>query len=253
MTRPFLSIVIPAYNEEPRIVQSLEQVVAYLASQPYQWEVVVVDDGSTDATAHLVGGFIHQHQHPDVRLARVPHGGKGWAVNHGMLSTSGEYRFLCDADLSMPVEQLSRFLPPQSSQYDIAIGSREAPGARRIGEPWRRHAMGRAYNLLVRVLALHGLSDSQCGFKCFRGQVAQDLFPLQRIYGFAFDVEILFLACKRGLRVQEVPIDWYYRSRSKVRPFRDSAVMARDILRMRWHHLTGSYRRRSSEAEGDPY
>ena len=240
MKRPFLSVVIPAYNEERRIVDTLRKVVDYLTSQTYPWEVAVVDDGSTDSTGALVKAFAQGH--PDVHLISVFHGGKGWAVNHGMLWTTGEYRFLCDADLSMPVELLSRFLPPIATSFDIAIGSREAFGARRIGEPYRRHIMGRFYNLLVRLLAVPSLSDTQCGFKCFRGRVARELFSLQRLYGFAFDVEVLFLAHRRSLRIREVPIDWHYRPQSKVRGLRDSLAMTADILRIRWHSLRGDYK-----------
>jgi glycosyltransferase involved in cell wall biosynthesis len=237
---PFLSIIIPAYNEESRIVDTLGKVVDYLGSQTYTWELVVVDDGSTDNTASLVRPFAQDHS--GVELVRVAHGGKGWAVNQGMLWTKGEYRFLCDADLSMPIEHLSRFLSPSNPPFDVAIGSREAPGARRIGEPHRRHFMGRAYNLLVRLLAVSGLADTQCGFKCFSAEAAQDLFRLQKLHGFAFDVEILFLARKRGYRIREVPIDWYYRSQSKVRPFKDSLTMSRDIIKVRWHYFRGKYK-----------
>ena len=236
----FLSVIIPAYNEEQRIEHTLESLVGYLGSQGYTWEVVVVDDGSSDATPSLVKAAAQGQ--PRIQLISVPHGGKGWAVHHGMLWTAGEYRFLCDADVSMPVEQISRFLPPELGDFDVAIGSRESQGARRIGEPYRRHLMGRAYNMLVQVLAMPGLSDTQCGFKCFRAQAAQELFAVQRLYGFAFDVEILFLARKRKLRIREVPIDWYYRSQSKVRPIRDSLAMTRDILKIRWHSLRGRYR-----------
>jgi glycosyltransferase involved in cell wall biosynthesis len=237
---PFLSIVIPAYNEQERISRTLEAVVGYLASRPYTWEVVVVDDGSTDGTSALVHRAAEDQE--AVRLIQVPHRGKGWAVKHGMLGSAGEYRFLCDADLSMPIDQVSRFLPPENGCFDVAIGSREVQGSRRIGEPATRYLMGRLYNMLVRAMALPRLSDTQCGFKCFRGEAARQLFPLQRFHGFSFDVEVLFLASRRNLRIVEVPIDWYYRSQSKVRPVRDSLAMARDILRMRWRHVTGGYR-----------
>ena len=240
--QPFLSAIVPAYNEQARIGDTLSKMVAYLCAQDYTWELLVVDDGSTDGTASLVGAFVEQYS--NLHLISLPHGGKGWAVNQGMLWTTGEFRFLCDADLSMPIEQLSRFLPPEASTFDIAIGSREMSGSRRIGEPYRRHIMGRTYNLLVQMLALPGLTDTQCGFKCFRGHVAQTLFPLQRLYGFAFDVEILFLARKHGLRIKEVPIDWYYRTQSKVNPFKDSSTMLRDVLKIRWNHLRGRYKRR---------
>ncbi|MCH8745689.1 MAG: glycosyltransferase family 2 protein, partial [Chloroflexi bacterium] len=138
--------------------------------------------------------------------------------------------------LSMPIEQVDRFLPPQLTGVDIAIGSREAPGSRRIGEPSKRHIMGRLYNALVRLLAVPGVDDTQCGFKCFRGEVVPGLFQRQTIDGFAFDVELLFLAVRSGLKLQEVGIDWYYRERSKVRPLTDAFRMTRDLLKVRWRH-----------------
>ncbi len=240
MSPPFLSLVIPAYNEQVRIAESLTKVVEYLHSQSYSWEVVVADDGSTDATPTLVQAVVAQE--PAVRLLALPHRGKGWAVKNGMLSATGEYRFQCDTDLSMPIEQLSRFLPPQLEEYDIAVGSRDVAGARRIGEPWGRHQMGRAFNLLVRLLAVPGIKDTQCGFKCYRGEEAQRLFSFQRLHQFAFDVEILMLARQRGLYIKEVPIDWYYRTYSKVRPLKDPLLMVKDVLRIRWHLLRGGYR-----------
>jgi glycosyltransferase involved in cell wall biosynthesis len=236
---PFLSIVIPAYNEGSRIEGTLRQVVGFLSGRPYSWEVLVVDDGSTDATAHLVGEF--GATHPNIRLLSLPHGGKGWAVKHGMLRATGQYRMLCDADLSMPIEQAERMLPPQTQGVDIAIGSREAPGARRIGEPSHRHLMGRVYNALVRALAVPGFRDTQCGFKCFRGDIVPTLFGRQVVDGFAFDVEVLFLARKAGLVVREVAIDWYYRERSKVHPIGDTIAMTRDLLKIRWRYLRGRY------------
>ena len=238
---PFLSIVIPAYNERRRIVGTLEEVAAYLAGRPYSWEVVVADDGSTDGTPDLVREF--QGGRPGVRLLPLSHGGKGWAVRHGMLAARGEFRFACDADLSMPIDQISRFLPPDRSGFDVAIGSREVQGSRRIGEPGFRRMMGRVYNLVTRALVLPGLADTQCGFKCYRGEAAEEVFSLQRFDGFSFDMEVLYLARRRGMAVVEVPIDWYYRSHSKVRPVQDSLAMARDLLKMRWYHLSGRYDR----------
>ena len=240
MVQPFLSIVIPAYNEEPRIIGTLEQVVSFLTSRSYTWEVLVADDGSTDSTAPLVRDFAANN--PRIHLLSLSHGGKGWAVKHGMLAATGGYRFLCDADLSMPFEQVERFLPPAVEGVDIVVGSRELASSRRIGEPVRRHLMGRLYNWLVRALAVPGIKDTQCGFKCFRGDVVLDMFRRQTTYGFAFDVEILFLARKAGLTIQEVGIDWYYREQSKVRPVRDSIIMTWDLLKIRWRHFLRSQR-----------
>ena len=234
---PFLSVVVPAYNEAPRIGDTLNQVLGYLREQTYRWEVVVADDGSTDVTGDLVRQVVAQEGGTGaLKLLTLPHGGKGWAVKNGMLHATGEYRFMCDADLSMPFQQVGRFLPPQMSGYDVAVGSREAPGARRIGEPPHRKLMANGFGLLVRGMAGLRLTDTQCGFKCFRSEAANYLFRRQYLHGFAFDVELLYLARRKGMAVVEVPIDWYYRTQSKVRPVRDSLAMASDILRVRWHH-----------------
>ena len=234
MPQPFLSVVIPAFNEELRISDTLSQVVEYLTARDYRWEVVVADDGSQDHTAELVDRVIMDH--PNVRILRLPHRGKGWAVKNGMLAAQGEYRLLCDADLSVPIAQVERLLPPLGPGYDIVLGSREAPGAARFGEPARRHLMGRVFNLLVTRLVLLGLSDTQCGFKCFRQEAAQELFRRQTMDGFSFDVELLYLARKRGMTFTEIGVDWYYRSQSKVRPLRDSLAMTLDLFKVRWRH-----------------
>ena len=239
MAQPFLSIVIPAYNEETRIAQTLRTVVDYVQKQGYWWEVVVADDGSQDGTAALVEAAAREH--PEIRLVGLDHRGKGWAVKIGMLEARGQYRFLADPDLSMPIEHLEKFLPPRLTDFDIAIGSREAPGALRFHEPMVRHLMGRAFNGMVRLLAVRGFSDTQCGFKCFEAQVADTLFPLQRSQGFGFDVEVLFLAQRLGMRIKEVPIDWYYHEGSKVKPLRDTFLMLNDLLSVRWHSLKGRY------------
>ena len=231
---PYLSVVIPAYNEEMRIAATIRQVVSYLNKQDYGWEIVVADDGSGDATARLTleaaGGD------PRVRVLPLSHGGKGWAVRHGMLAAAGEFRLLCDADLSVPIAQVERLLPPDCAGVDVAVGSREAPGAARYGEPGRRHLMGRVYNGLARWLAAPGLADTQCGFKCFRASAASLLFARATINGFSYDVEVIHLARRSGLVVAEIGVDWHYREHSKVRPFRDAISMSLDLLRIRWRH-----------------
>ena len=236
MAAIFLSIVVPAYNEEARIAASVEALVRYLEGQPYAWEVVVVDDGSTDRTAAIMRDLSKDDAR--LRLEAVEHGGKGWAVKHGMLATTGRYRFMCDADLAMPIEQLSRFLDQMDNGYDVVIGSRQISGARRFNESAARHMIGRIFNWTVRLLAVGGYEDTQCGFKCFAGEVADALFPLQQVPGFGFDVEILYLAERTGLRVLEIPIDWYHQPNSKVRPVMDSISMLWDTVRIRWRHST---------------
>ncbi|MSQ33089.1 MAG: glycosyltransferase family 2 protein [Dehalococcoidia bacterium] len=239
---PYLSIVVPAYNEEARLPESLAQIVACLQSRPFDWEVLVADDGSNDRTAAIVQECSAREGR--VRLLSGPHLGKGGAVRRGMLAARGRYRFLADADLSMPIEQVERFLPPCLDDCDVAIASREAPGARRLGEPRRRHLVGRAFNLLVRLVALPGVRDSQCGFKLFTAAAAQALFPLQRLQGWGFDVEVLYLARLQGRRLVEVPIDWHYRKESKVRLFPDALRILGELVLIRWNHLRGRYRAR---------
>ena len=234
MPQPFLSVVIPTFNEEARIAGTLSRVIEYLSGQDYQWEVVVADDGSTDHTSELVGRTIVEHS--NVRVLRLPHRGKGWAVKNGMLAAEGEFRLLCDADLSVPILQVERLLPPTGPMADIVLGSREADGAVRIGEPAGRHIMGRIFSRLVSCLAVPGLADTQCGFKVFRADAVQDLFPRLTLDGFAFDVELIHLAGKRGLTYSEVGVDWYYRPQSKVRPLRDALAMTLDLFKILWRH-----------------
>lgn len=240
MTAPFLAIVVPAYNEEERIAASLEKLTGYLSGQPYTWEIVVADDGSTDATASIVAGVTKRC--PAIRVLDLPHMGKGSAVRAGMLATDAEWRFLCDADLSMPPEQLERFLPgglPPAEE--IVIGSREAPGARRIGEPARRHVTGRAFTIAVWLLAFRGIEDTQCGFKLLRGDVADRIFQRQTLDGFGFDVEVLFMARKMGVSIREQAIDWHYRSGSKV-TFLKGLNGFLEIARVRLNWFLGRYR-----------
>ena len=240
MGRPFISVIIPAFNEEARIVPALAKVVAYLDSRHFSWEVVVVDDGSSDGTASLVSGWSRTHK--GVRGETIPHSGKGWAVRHGMLAAEGRYRFMCDADLAMPIEGLGAFIERMKEGFDIVIGSRQIEGARRFDEPATRHIMGRMFNWSIRMLAVASFEDTQCGFKCFRGEVADDLFALQKTKGFGFDVEILYLAKKkRELRILEMPIDWYHKSGSKVRTGIDSFLMLRDAMLVRWRDFSGGY------------
>ncbi|MBI2846155.1 MAG: glycosyltransferase family 2 protein [Chloroflexi bacterium] len=236
---PFLSVIVPAYNEERRLPQTLRRIADYLASQGYESEIIVVDDGSLDRTAQVVEEM--QNSLPTLHLLRLPHRGKGHAVKTGMLSASGAYRFLSDADLSMPVEEMGRFLPPQLQGVDVAIGSREAPGARRYHEPTYRHLMGRIFNWVVRFLTVRGIQDTQCGFKCFSQRAAQDIFPYQTMDGWGFDVEVLFIAQRRGYRIVELPIDWYYMANSRVRPLQDSLGMLGEVIKIRINDLRGLY------------
>ncbi len=236
--RIFLSVIIPAYNEEKRLPKTLQEVIAFLAAQPYSSEIIVVENGSSDNTADVAQEFARQH--PIVRLLHSRQG-KGIAVKTGMLAAHGDYLFICDADLSMPIGEVAKFLPPRLTDFDIAIASREMPGAHRYGEPAYRHFMGRVFNMIVRMLAIPHIRDTQCGFKCFRHSVAQAIFPLQTIDGWTFDVELLYIAQRHNYRLVEVPVNWYYRENSRIKPMQDTLNMLRDLLRIRQQARTGRY------------
>lgn len=208
MATPYLSVIIPAYNEEGRLPTALLQVHEYLKSQSYSSEVLVIENGSGDKTFDIAQEFAQSH--PSFSVQRTNSRGKGLAVRQGMLAAKGEYRMMVDADLSMPVDQIGRFLPPAQKDADIVIASREAPGAVRYNEPSYRHIGGRVINTMIRMMALRGLQDTQCGFKCFRARVADDLFARQTIMGWAFDVEILYIARLRGYSIVEMAIPWYF-------------------------------------------
>jgi dolichyl-phosphate beta-glucosyltransferase len=241
LTPPFLSIIIPAYNEARRLPRTLEQVFHFLAGQSYTAEVLVVENGSTDGTLEIASEFARRHV--NLRVLREDARGKGLAVRRGMLEAGGQYRFICDADLSMPVEELSKFLPPALADFDIAIGSREAPGSVRYNEPPYRHWGGRAINAIIRMLILPGLQDTQCGFKCFTAGAAQMLFGLQTLHGWSFDIEVLYLARRRKYRIREVPIHWYFDPETKLNAVRDALRMIQDIFTIRLNAWRGSYDR----------
>jgi glycosyltransferase involved in cell wall biosynthesis len=233
-----LSIVIPAYNEEARLGGTLNELCTYLSRSPWPWEVRVIDDGSVDRTAAVAADVAKSDSR--IVLQREQHRGKGAAVKAGMLAAAGEYRFLCDADLSMPVSELPRFLPPLATG-DVVIGSREGLGARRVGEPAIRHFAGRAFNHVVQRLAVAGIEDTQCGFKMFTARAAQVIFPLVTVDGWAFDIEVLSIARARGLTVVPVPIEWHYRRESQLDLVRDGVRMFRDVLRIRGRARRGRY------------
>jgi len=239
LSTPFLSIIIPAYNEEKRLPLALGQVFAFLEEQSYSSEVLVVENGSVDRTLAFAREFAADHA--NLIVIHEEGRGKGNAVRSGVLSAHGEYRFICDADLSMPIDEIQKFLPPQLDDFDIAIGSREASGAIRYNEPPYRHWGGRAINLIIRLLILPGLKDTQCGFKCFRAETTIDLFQQQTLSGWSFDFELLYLARRKKLRIKEIPVQWYFDSDSKVNAVRDALRMIGDIFRIHANALRGRY------------
>ena len=200
----------------------------------------MVNDGSSDSTASIVVKLSESDGR--IKLIDLPHGGKGAAVRRGMDEARGEWRFLCDADLSMPIDNLVRFFAGVDGhpEYDVAIASREAPGARRFNEPKSRHVKGRLFNYAVKILALRGIEDTQCGFKLFSAESATRLFPHQSLEGWAFDVELLVMAEKAGFGVGEVPIDWYYGEGSKM-TLAKGIVAVLDVAKVGLNNLLGRY------------
>jgi glycosyltransferase involved in cell wall biosynthesis len=235
-----LSLVIPAYNEQARLPYTLAEIERYLCREQIEAEVIVVDNGSQDATSVVVQTAATRF--PSIRLLRTDGRGKGLAVRHGVLAAQGEVVIFADADLSWSVEDLSRFMhlvDPASAP--VVIGSREGFGARRIGEPVYRHLMGRVFNRVVQALAVPGVEDSQCGFKAFSREAARAIFARERLDDWGFDVEILFLARRLGYNVEVVPLRWEHKQNSRVSPVRDSLLMLSDVLRVRVNAWRGSY------------
>lgn len=239
MKTPFLSIVIPAHNEEDRLPNTLEKIYKFLETQDFLYEVIIVENGSSDHTLELAQEFAQSR--PTLRVLQEQKRGKGNAVKRGMLEARGDYRFICDADLSMPIEELLKFIPPALQQFDIAIASREAPGAVRYNEPPYRHIGGRAVNFIIQLLILPGLNDTQCGFKCFRADIAEALFRQQTLAGWSFDIEILYLARRKKFIINEIPIHWYFDADSKVSAVRDAVRMISDIFRIHLNAIRGRY------------
>ncbi len=252
-----LSIVIPAYNEAGRISDSLVRLVDWLCvptGRPEgRIEIVVVDDGSADATASIVERAAASLPAGPVTLRLLRNGvnrGKGYSIKHGVLLSEGSFVLVSDADFSTPIEELPRLLEPVAAgDCDLAIGSRGMHGARiEVHQPFWREGMGRIFNRLVRLLTGLPYSDTQCGFKVMRRDAVLRLFRTARIDRFAWDVEILYLAGKAGLRVREIPVLWRNAPGSKVDPVRDSLRMLRDVLRIRWRDRRGRYGRLGAEA-----
>ena len=239
MTNPFLSIIIPAHNEEERLPGTLEEIHSFIKEQSYSTEIIIVENGSRDRTLEIARQY--SQEMPQVKVIHEEERGKGLAVKKGMLEAVGEYRFFLDVDLSMPITELNRFLPPAIEEVEIAIGSREAPGAVRYNEPEYRHIVGRVFNSFVRLMALPELQDTQCGFKCFRGDIADELFALQTMTGMSFDVEVLFVAKRRGYKIVEIPIPWYFNPDSRVKLFQDSVSMWLDLIKIRRNEKQGLY------------
>ncbi len=246
----FLSVVIPAYNEEPNFEKGLlAQVPQYLDQQNYSYEAIIIDDGSEDKTSQLAEKFVKKYK--NFRLIKNPHQGKAETVKTGVLAAKGEFVLFTDFDQATPISEIEKLLP-HFPEYDIVIGSRQLPGAKREKEPFYRHLMGLVFNLVVQFIAVRGIWDTQAGFKCFKSNVAKELFGKLKVYGkgkrikgalvTAFDVELLFIAKKHGYKIKEVPIIWHHVATTRVSPIKDSLRMLRDVVKVRLNDLRGIYK-----------
>lgn len=254
-TTPFLSVILPAYNETANLKRGvLDQVLAYLAEQSYSWELILSDDGSTDGTTQALQDWADRQKkyRSQIKVLLNRHAGKAQTVTAGMLTATGQWRLFSDFDQSTPLSEVEKLLAFQNDGYGIIFGSRELAGAKRDAEPWYRHLMGRGFNLLVQILAVPGVKDTQCGFKMFTAAATEKLFPAMYIYGAdrqgkkdaftgAFDVELLFLARRAQIKYKEVPIIWHHNQTDRVSPLKDSWRMLVDIIKLRLADLGGHY------------
>lgn len=238
---PAYSIVIPAYNEGPRLGPTLERVLAYVRAQVWNAEVIVVNDGSRDNTADIVRSFAAKD--PALRLLENPgNRGKGYSVRNGILHARGQTIIFSDADLSSPIEESVKLLAALEAGADIAIGSRWLRAETQTQrQPIHRQIFGRVFNLMLRATLGLQFADTQCGFKAFKSTAAQTIFPLQKIERWGFDPEILFLARKFGFKVTEVPVAWGHSGETRIHPVLDGAKMFQEMLRIRWYSLSGKY------------
>jgi dolichyl-phosphate beta-glucosyltransferase len=231
-----LSIVIPAYNEALRIGRTLDRIDEYLKGYGPSYEIIVVDDGSTDDTEKVVRKAAEKHP-AIILLQNVMNKGKGYSVKRGVLASRGRFVLMSDADLSTPIEEIGRLYKALKEGYDVAIGSRSVSGSKILKrQTWYRQLMGKTFNKIVQAVAVAGIRDTQCGFKLFKGDAARKVFARQRIERFAFDVEALYLAKQMGLSIREVPVIWMNSPDSKVSIFKDSLQMLQDLLKIRFYH-----------------
>lgn len=228
-----ISIVIPAYNEEKRLPDTLKKIIAYFNSKNNAYEIIIVDDGSKDNTASISQNFA-----PTVNVIKLGQNmGKGAAVRTGMLAASGDIVLFTDADSSTPIYEIEKLLPFIEEGFDVVIGSRAIDYSQiKIHQPFYREIMGKTFNKIVQFLVIKGIRDTQCGFKLLTKNAAQTIFSKALVNGFSFDVEMLYLANKLHLKIKEVPVEWYNDEQSKVNPIFDSINMLIEILKIKKLH-----------------
>lgn len=247
---PSISIIVPAYNEEQRLPESIAKIDTYFASISSPYEIIIVNDGSTDSTAKLATEIASLHSY--VRVIHLKKNrGKGYAVRIGTQEAKGQYILFSDADLSTPIFEVEKLLLYLGKGYDIAIGSRKMPhSCIEVRQPWYRELMGNLLSIIVHLLVVPGFSDTQCGFKCLTQKSAKKIFREQKIDGFIFDVEVLYLAHKYGFSVKEVPVIWRDSPKTSVKLIRDSIKMLLGLLKIRYNDLKGIYSEAPETSKG---
>lgn len=240
--KPYLSVIIPAYNEEKRLAATLQAVQNFLLKQESPAEVIVIDDGSSDQTSSIAQKYRRTISNFKI-LRHAQNLGKGAAVKSGVLSSSGEYILFTDADNSTPIEELNKLLPfATKGNYDLVIGSRYMKGSDvQIRQPWYRRFLGRVGNMVIQVFLLPGINDTQCGFKLLKGEVARELFPQLSINRFGFDMELLYLAKKKKQKIKLIPVSWLNSAQSRVRPVRDGLKTLSELVKIKLNDLRGVY------------
>ncbi len=235
----YISLIIPAFNEEKRITASLQKAVGFFENKGCSFEIIVVDDASTDNTVRAVKEF-----NGDIKVLSLKQNlGKGAGVKTGMLAAKGKFRIFTDADFSTPVYETDRLLEHLDNGFDIAIGSRSLDRSMvKKHQPFYRETMGKIYNIFVQIFVFKGITDTQCGFKGFTAEAAEAVFSRQKINGFSFDVEILWIAQKLGFNIKQIPVEWYNDARSTVNPIFDSTKMFLELLKIKRLHKNESFK-----------
>lgn len=241
-TKPFLSVIVPAFNEEKRLAKTLFEIDRYLRVQPYSYEILVVNDGSKDKTADVARNLIPQIRNLKLIDNQENHG-KGWVVRQGMLKSQGEYRLFTDADNSTSIDQVEKILPEFQAGFEIVLGSREIKGTViAVPQPWYRRILGDIFNLIVQIISgLWGIRDTQCGFKGLTKKAAEEIFSKCKIDRWAFDVEILVIAKKIGYKIKEIPIIWKNDPESRV-GIKGIIKMLFEVIQIRWNSIGGKYK-----------
>lgn len=240
----YLSIVIPSYNEEKRLPNTLLEMDKFFSSKNYNYEIIVVDDGSKDKTKEVANNFIGVVKNLKV-MGESANYGKGYVVRKGMLSAKGEFCLFVDADNSTPIQEIDKLLPFFNDGFDVVIGSRSKGGRDanvKIEQPIYRRILAKSANIIIRIMAVSGISDTQCGFKCFKWQTSQEIFSRTHINRWGFDIEALAIAQKKGYKIKEVPVSWYNSADSRVRPIKGAITTLGELLKIKWNLITGKYK-----------